>query len=510
MEEKESDISKEVKYRLLMLKYSRDDPILEANMLEKLIDVYKKRDMKIPNNIQKIITEESRKIRKKIEEELFKKKGEMKKLVEKVKDEKKEGKALSVTEEIFEEIYEKYEEALKYLYDLQRRGIKLGLESMKKILEMLGNPEKGLKVIHVAGTNGKGSVCAMIDSILEDAGYKVGRYTSPHLCRFTERFAVNNKEISKEEVVRLVNYLKPYFERVKLTFFEAVTVMAILYFKQKKVDFVVMEVGLGGRLDATNIVNSIISIITNIELEHTEYLGDNIKKIAMEKAGIIKENGVVVTAAEGEALEVIKSVCEDKNAKLIPLLKCVKREGKIEIDGLLDIELNLDGNFQFSNASVAVTASIALRDLQVNVPDSAIRIGLEYVEWPGRFEFYKKNILLDCAHNESGIIALKREVERLNYKNLILIIGILDDKKFEGMIEKVASIATKIIVTKATTDRAIPIETLAKEVKKHTNNYVTKEKVSEAIAYAKSILGKEDLLLITGSCYVVGEAMVVL
>jgi len=510
MEEIDENIRKELKYRLLMLKYCRDDPLLEANMLEKLINVYKEKGLKIPENIQKIIERESRKLRREIEEELFKKKEQMRELGEKFEEEKKEGRQLSRKEEIFEEIYEKYENVMDYINSFQSKGIKLGLDNMKNILSLLGNPEKGLKVIHIAGTNGKGSVCAMIDSILQNAGYKIGRYVSPHLCRFTERLTINSDEITEEEVIWLMDKLKPYFEKADLTFFEAVTAMAFVYFKQKKVDYVVMEVGMGGRLDATNVVEPFMSVITNISIEHTQFLGRTIKEIAKEKAGIIKENSLVVTGAEGEALEVIKKVSKDKNAQLVPLMKCRKRDGKLYIDGLQDIELNLMGDFQLSNASVAVTAAVGLRELQVNVPDKAIKLGLEYVEWPGRFEFYRKNILIDCAHNEAGMIALGKEIEKLRHKNLVLIIGILDDKKIDTMIAEIVPLANTVIITKPKTGRAVPVETLAREVKKHTKNHLMKETVADAVKYAESIMAKDDLLLITGSCYVVGEAMLAL
>ncbi|NQV08377.1 bifunctional folylpolyglutamate synthase/dihydrofolate synthase [Candidatus Woesearchaeota archaeon] len=501
---------KEVKYRLLMLKYARDDPMLEAQMIERLIEVYKRNEIKIPDNIQSIIKRESKRIRKDIEETLYKKKAEMKRLGGKFEDEKKQGMKFGEKVEDFERTYEKYEQAMDYLYSLQKRGMKLGLDSMKNTLKMLENPEKDLKIIHVAGTNGKGSVCAMIDSILESTGYKVGRYVSPHLARFSERITVNNDEIDEKSIVRLVNYLKPYIEKHKLTFFEAITVMAIVYFSEKKTDFVVMEVGLGGRLDATNVVNSIVSVITNISLEHTEYLGNNIKKIAMEKIGIIKEKNLVVTGADGEALKVIKEACETSNARLVPLMEARKNNNKIDIFDLFEVDLNLQGDFQISNASVAVTAVLALRELGFRVPSKAIKTGLEYVEFPGRFDFYKKNILLDCAHNEAGMNVLKNELEKLAHKNIILIIGILDDKKIDKMIETIVPFSKKVIITKPESERAVSTEDLAKEVKKFKKDYEIKQTVEEAVKYAESILGKDDLLVITGSCYVVGEAMIAL
>ena len=208
-----------------------------------------------------------------------------------------------------------YDNVIKYLYSLERKkGSKLGLKNIKELLRKINNPEKDLKCIHVAGTNGKGSVCAMISSVLQEAGYKVGMYTSPHLSDFRERFLINNKKISKKNIIKYFLEVKKFVD--EQTFFEVITAMAFLYFKAEKVDFLVLEVGLGGRLDATNVVRPLISVITNVDIEHTDFLGKKIERIAYEKAGIIKENIPVVTGARGKSLSTIKRICKEKNSEL--------------------------------------------------------------------------------------------------------------------------------------------------------------------------------------------------
>src|SRR3989344_3935982 len=226
-----------------------------------------------------------------------------------------------------------YRKTLEYLYSLESSKIKLGLENIQNLLSKIGNLEKQLKFIHVAGTNGKGSVCSMLFYILKEAGYKVGLYTSPHLKRFNERIRINGHFITDKEIVDYFLRVKPHI--TTQSFFEITTAMAFLYFKDKNVDFAVLEVGLGGRLDATNVVTPLISVITNIELEHTDLLGDTIEKIAFEKAGIIKDNVPVVTIAKGKALETIKKIAKGKNAPLYS----AKKYGSIQFD-------YLNGSFQ--------------------------------------------------------------------------------------------------------------------------------------------------------------------
>jgi len=275
-----------------------------------------------------------------------------------------------------------YNQILKELYSLESVKFKQTLANMRLLLKKLNNPEKKLKCIHVAGTNGKGSVCAMISSILQEAGYKVGMYTSPHLKRFNERIRINNKLITDKDIVKY--YLRVKKHVTDQTFFEMTTAMAFLYFKEKNVDFAVLETGLGGRLDTTNVITPLISIITNIGLEHTEYLGNTIEKIAQEKAGIIKENIPVVTAAEGIALATIKNASNNKNSKLIIINNKIIKNYK-------NIKLNLKGVFQIENAAIAAkTIEILKNNSKIIINKKNIINGLKNAKWPGRFQFIAK------------------------------------------------------------------------------------------------------------------------
>ena len=383
-----------------------------------------------------------------------------------------------------------YNQALDYINSRELFGIKLGLSNIRKLLKKLNNPHKDLKFIHIAGTNGKGSCCAMISSILQEQGYRVGMYTSPHLISFKERIQINKKKIPKKEVIRLVKKLKPLI--TTHTYFEVVTALAFQYFKDKNVDFVVAEVGMGGRLDATNVITPIISIITNISLEHKEHLGDTIEKIAFEKAGIVKKNIPTVTAAKDKALKVIKNICKKRNSKLS--IVNIKE----------NIHTNLNGHFQLINASTSLKTVQLLKQQGIEISNQSITKGLKKVLWPGRMQFIKHNILLDCAHNPAAVKALVKEIKKLKYKNLILMIGILKDKDIKEMINELSPLANDIIITKPKTERATDPKQIAKHLE---NSYAIIPSIKNAVKFATSITKKEDLLLITGSIYTVGEAM---
>lgn len=383
-----------------------------------------------------------------------------------------------------------YDDTLNYIYGRETFGIKFGLANIKSLLEKLGNPHNYLKFIHITGTNGKGSCCAMLASILQEEGYKVGLYTSPHLMDFTERIKINNKNIPKKDVVRIFKKINPLLETH--TFFEVVTALAFKYFYDKKVDFVIAEVGMGGRLDATNVITPLLSVITNVSLEHTGYLGSTIEKIAREKAGIIKKGIPTVTLAEGIALDVIKDVCKKMNSALyIP-----------EINR--DVKTNLRGSFQLMNASACLKSVDVLRGSGIIISDAAVSRGLSKVIWPARFEFIYKNILLDCAHNPAAIGVLVDELRNLKYSRLIILTGILKDKDIKSMIAVLNPLASRFILARPNINRASDPGYIANFVKK---DYKIIPEVAEAVKYAKSILKKGDLLLITGSTYTVGEAM---
>lgn len=381
-----------------------------------------------------------------------------------------------------------YEKKLQEVLSLGRFSVKLGLRNITALLKELGNPHKNLKVIHVAGTNGKGSVCAMLRAILIEAGYNVGMYTSPYLVRFNERMQINNQEVTNDDVEKLIDRINPIVKILRkrgydITFFEFTTAMAFQYFKEKKVDICLIEVGLGGRLDATNVVSPLLSIITNISLEHTKWLGNTVEKIAGEKAGIIKERVQVVTGCKGKALEVIKKKCKEKSCKLI-----MAKDHSFET--------NLLGEHQKQNADIAVAAM-----KEFGVDEKFIRSGLKKVVWPGRLELID-NILFDVAHNPAGMKTLKKALKSLKYKKLVLVLGISADKDIKEMLSIISPLANEIIVTKAKWRGA---ET--KVLKNYINSKVVeKPKVSDAIKHAMSIADKDDLICITGSIFSVGEA----
>ncbi|MCK5283708.1 MAG: bifunctional folylpolyglutamate synthase/dihydrofolate synthase [Nanoarchaeota archaeon] len=376
---------------------------------------------------------------------------------------------------------------LEWLYSLGPRSV-LGLDKIKQLLEKLNNPQDKLKCIHVTGTNGKGSVCAILSSILTKAGYKVGMYTSPHLKRFTERFQINGKEIQEERLNQLIEKVKPY--HTDQTFFEITTAIAFLYFAEENVDFLVLEVGLGGRLDATNVITPLLSIITNISLEHTQILGETEEKIAYEKAGIIKKAVPTITLAKGSALKVIKKIAKENNSKLFsPKIK-------------KNLSLNLKGEFQIENASIALKAVELLKDRKIT--KESIKKGLNNINWPGRFEFIEDNILVDCAHNPDATKALKNEIKKIRkkYAKVISVVGILNDKDKKAMVRDISSFSDYLIFTKPKIERA----SNPGELSLFTNQ--RKEiipDVNHALKKAKKIANKEDLILVTGSIYTVGE-----
>ncbi len=383
-----------------------------------------------------------------------------------------------------------YRESVKYLFSRELFGMKLGLDNIRGLLCDLGNPQDSFKSIHVAGTNGKGSTCAFIASILEKQGYKVGLYTSPHLVDFRERIRIGEKLIPKKDMARLLGTIKPLVRTH--TYFEITTALAFLYFKEQGVDFAVVEVGMGGRLDATNVIDPEISVITNVSFDHMHHLGDTISKIAYEKAGIIKPGADVVTAAKGDALKVIRKTCKEKGCSLH-----VSKEMKIRN--------GLNGEFQNKNVSLAIKAAEVLRGKGHMISEKSIKDGIRKARWPGRLEFLGKNILLDCCHNPDGAKILSYEMKKIrkSYGKVCLILGIMQDKDIGGVCRPIEQLADEIVLTRARIKRAASPEVIATFLKRKP---VIKKDIKEAIGYAKKIAGKKDLIVIAGSIYLAGEA----
>ncbi|MBU4376739.1 MAG: bifunctional folylpolyglutamate synthase/dihydrofolate synthase [Candidatus Omnitrophica bacterium] len=430
-----------------------------------------------------------------------------------------------------------YHEALKYLDSLidyekandfdYKRSFKL--DRMKSLSSRLGNPHEGIKAVHVAGTKAKGSVSSFINSILIKAGYKTGMYTSPHLISFRERIRVDGEPISEDNLARLVAKIYPHAEDMakkneRPTYFEVCTAIAFLYFKERGVDFMVLEVGMGGRLDSTNIVRPLVSVITPISYDHVQHLGPTMRDIASEKCGIIKEKSVVVSSPQNnEAFEVIKSTVEKTRSKFYLVGKDAAFQ-KIysgterQIFNLLTkegeyprVEIRLLGEFQIENAVSAVLAVEALRHYEIFVDKVAIMAGLRSARWPGRFEILRKNplIVVDGAQNGQSAFILKKAVEtNLKYKKLFLILGTMCDKDIENICRELSGIADYVIATKSKSGRALSPQFLKERFLHYKNiDAETSDSVRDAIDKALRLAGKDDALLITGSLYVVGEAM---
>ena len=387
-----------------------------------------------------------------------------------------------------------YDEAIQFLYKLQLFGANFGLEKTRALAAIIGNPHERLKFIHVAGTNGKGSTCAMLESIYRHAGYNVGLYTSPHLISFTERIQINRRNIPQPDVARIVTQLAPHFEHHKATFFEAVTIMALKYFEEQKVDLVMWETGLGGRLDATNIVTPIASVITNIQLDHEKWLGHTLPEIAREKAGIIKPGIPVFTTVEDT--EVWKTISQIAETRRAPVFQIPAKP--------LPITLPLPGVHQQRNARLAFQVATWLSE-QIPVNGRAIEDGFKNVRWPGRFDLFGRYIL-DGAHNPSGAVALRTTLLQ-NFPGLrpTFIVGILADKDIAGMACEFVQVASRIFTIAPQSDRAADAELLAQKFREVAPKLPIESAPNLTTALQKT--ENDERVVITGSLHFLGEAM---
>lgn len=402
-----------------------------------------------------------------------------------------------------------YAESIQFLYRLQRFGAKLGLDNTRRLAELAGNPHHRLRFIHVAGTNGKGSTCAMLESIYRGAGLRVGLFTSPHLVSFAERIQVNRRLVPETEVARLLCEMLPGLKQFPVsahpTFFEVVTVMALRYFAEQQCDLVIWETGLGGRLDATNIVTPLASVITNVGWDHQQWLGDTLEKIAAEKAGIIKPGVPVVTAAEPRrGLEVIAAEAGRQDS-LLTVVDWNDAKG-----ALLDaVKLSLLGNHQRLNAALAVTTVRAVQ-LPVPVAPETILAGLSQASWPGRMQLAKtpagQAVLLDGAHNIDGARALAAAfTEGFPKTRPALILGVLEDKDWRALTEILAPLAGRSLLVPVASRRTLAPEVLAPVCRQA--NATAPVEVCSSLSEALQKSASEPFLIITGSLYLVGEAM---
>ncbi len=407
-------------------------------------------------------------------------------------------------------------DAVTYLNSLGLFRVKPGLERITALLSSLGNPQDRIRSIIVAGTNGKGSVAAGIASVLEAQGYRTGLYTSPHLVRITERIKINGKEISTDDFSTLVLEIKKIASHMpeEPSYFEVVTAAAFMYFSQEKIDFSVLEVGMGGRWDATNIVTPLVSVITNISKDHTEFLGPTIRDIALEKAGIIKTGVPVVTSAKGDALEVIQNVVDEKRSPL----KVSGREFRVEGEGTEgfrytgqvwrfdNLHFALPGFYQLENAGLAISALETVCQFhKVNVQEENLREGLSSVRWEGRMETIREAppIILDGAHNPGAASALRKSLEKMfPNEKFVFLISMLRDKDHAGYFREIADVAHYVIIAELPHERAAKAEDLSEVAKKFFKRVEIIKGIKEAFHQIQSL---STPACVTGSLYLAGE-----
>ena len=418
-------------------------------------------------------------------------------------------------------------ESQNYLEHLATAGMKPGLERMSILCERLGSPQNALNFIHVAGTNGKGSVCAFISNILIEAGYKVGRYTSPAVVEQRERFQINGRNVSQSAYCRNLEEVKAAADQIVFeggeepTLFEVETALAFMIFAEAGTDIVVLECGMGGAGDATNIIHApAVSVITQISLDHTKYLGRTIDAIAREKSGIIKRGTHVVTVAQSaEAVSVIKAraslervditIADPSNAKNI---KYGLKTSSFDYGKYKGLKISMAGLWQIENACLALTAVETLKKVRIKIDETAIREGLLKTAWPGRFEIVSKNpyVIVDGAHNENAARQLADTVEYFFHKEeeagkLIYIFGVLGDKNYPAIAEYMAPHAAHVITVTPANPRALPAQELAETVKKYNEMVTVASSVDEALEMAYLLADKDSVIIAFGSLSFLGD-----
>jgi dihydrofolate synthase/folylpolyglutamate synthase len=423
-----------------------------------------------------------------------------------------------------------YQETIDYLFGLQKHGIKFGLSNSSQLMGLMGDPHLRFRSVHVAGTNGKGSTAVFLAGVLLAAGYRVGLYTSPHLVSFTERIRINNVPVTEDRVIDLAERVRTRYAGLSSTeggaltptFFEVTTAMAFTCFAEERIDVAVVEAGMGGRLDSTNVITPMVSVITNIDVDHTEFLGDTIEKIAVEKAGIIKPGVPVVTGAvQAEAIAVIERTAAAAGSPLHRMPKDFGSDPRSAGPGqafdyrgigmrLVDLRIGMLGRHQIGNACLALAAAECVGKAGMAVPDASIRTGLANAVWEGRLEQVaeRPDIYLDGAHNPASARVLADAVRDLKegYRHLVLVIGVLMDKDYRGIVSQLAPLADRIVVTKPNYTRALGVGSLAAEAGVFHRRVDSAETVAEAIRLARQGAAENDLILITGSLYTVGDA----
>lgn len=418
-----------------------------------------------------------------------------------------------------------YTEARVYLDEISKYGSVLGLESMKELLDRLGNPQDDLKFIHISGTNGKGSVLAYLSTVLSGAGYRTGRYISPTLFSYRERIQVDQEYIEKDALARHVTKIAAAVEDMKTaglagpTAFEIETALAFLYFKEKHCDIVTLETGLGGLLDATNVIRTpVIEVIASISMDHMDCLGDTLEKIAQQKAGIIKPNTLVVSAAQQpEAGKVIADTCKEKSCSLRTVDPTQLRDIRYGYDlqsfsykAWVNVQIRLAGSYQIQNAALALEAVEALREAGYQLSDEQVRAGMLNTVWRGRFTLLRRDpvVIIDGAHNPGAAQELKQSLELyFPGKKLHYIMGMFKDKDVQTVIELSAPLAEDIITVETPHNpRALPAQALCQAVRGVNSHVQAAESIAQAVKMSLERADKEDIIIIFGSLSFLGEA----
>jgi dihydrofolate synthase/folylpolyglutamate synthase len=416
---------------------------------------------------------------------------------------------------------------LDWINSTKRFGYKLGIESIEALLFHLDSPQKSFMPISITGTNGKGSTSTIIASILNEAGYKVGLFTSPYLSNFHEQISLNGEIIKDEELTEFIDIIKEKIEKILVekhrhpTYFEITTSLAFQYFNKKRADFAILEAGMGGKQDATNVTQPLISIITNVSLEHTEYLGETVEEIAQEKAGIVKSSGILITATEKESVDnILQTICAKKNSKIIRVGKnIITKVIKNGIDGTSfnykgingeykNLFIPLLGAHQVKNAATAIAAIEALNLYNIDIKETAIRLGLRKVNWPGRLEMVQDNplVVLDCAKDVEAMKAVREALSVFDYDQLIMVIGISSDKRIPEMISQFGCVADHIIATShRINSRSAKPETIAENAAKLSISFEIIPDAKDAVRKAMITASQNDLILVIGSLFLIGE-----
>lgn len=411
-----------------------------------------------------------------------------------------------------------YKETLDYINSITWLGSKPGLDRIKELLTSLGNPQDNLKFIHIGGTNGKGSTAAMLSSILGEAGYKVGLFTSPYINFFNERMQINNIPISNDELAEIATYVRPYSDEMldSATEFELNTAIAMEYFNRNKCDIVVLEVGMGGELDSTNIINTPeLTIFTSIGLDHINELGGTIEEIAQTKAGIIKEGAdVLVYEQEKNVEDIIRQYCKKKNANYnstefskVKMISCDLSGQHFEYDGE-SYFIKLVGNYQLNNAATVFKAIEILKNKGWNISKYTIKSGLLNTKWPGRFEvmLQKPIFIVDGAHNLHGIKATAASIKKYFLdKKIIFVLGIMADKDINKMLDEVIPLASIVYTVTPDNTRAMPSKELADLIESKKVKAIACESIKEGVDNALQVAGQDGVICAIGSLYMVGD-----